>query len=534
MGVDTQSIGIRDLIRIIFRHKFLIVIPIIPAVLTAYVITELPTPTYISSVKMMVVGQKDVEGTYFRAAGLDRGTATIAELVRSRSVLERVVIALKLYETPPDYERNFASPLRRALIDYTSKKHPRPEINWSKATPEERGVLVNNAIAALSGSVGTQIMLETSMFTISVSDFSPYRAAIIANSVSRSYLIYDIEQKITELKLVYGEKHRRIVELKRYIEELQKTLDGKLLPDMDAFGPASIKIVGQAIAAAPDVKLLLEKMRKRFVVLLMSLVLGVVIAILKEYFDQTIKTPIDIEKNLNMPYLGFISKRKLKDKKDKLPVSRNPGKATDYTRSYESLTEQLALLMKDKNLKSILITGVEPSEDVATVIGGIGINSARKGSKKVLIIDANFRNPSLAKILKISDNPGLVDTLEGKIFLEDAVQNVEPNLSILPSGNININPIALLSSSNMNDLMKTFKEKYDIIFVSCSNLKDFPDAAIISSIMDGIILVISEGETKRPVIMSALAPLGQKKANILGAILNNRTFPIPKWIYDRF
>ncbi|MBI4707266.1 MAG: hypothetical protein HY761_05010 [Candidatus Omnitrophica bacterium] len=524
MVSDTQTITMRDVFRIIFRHKLLVVIPIVPAILIAYVVTQLKTPVYSASVKVIVVGTKEVEGPYYK--GTDKSSdSALPELVKSRHVLERVVRALRLYERPVDFEKKFASPIRRAFIDIQLKKF---NILNKKRNIEED---VDLAIDRLSENISiTSPFQAGNIFSITVSDFDPGIAAATANSVSRSYVIYDVEQKIAELLLKYGEKHERVIQLRNYIDNFRNTLDGRPIPDIDALGPAAVKIMEQA-KVEKDLDAEFAKQRMLALSVLLSIVFGLVLAVVAEYLDHTLKSPDDIETFLNTRFLGYIPKVKTKNR---LRLSRDYDPTDEYNNSYEGLSGQISLLMKDKGLRSILISEIEASEDINNVVVGLGIHSASKGDRKVLIIDANLRRPSIFNIVNLSGNKGLADVLKGDAPFEDAVHEIEPNLYILPSYNTELNPTNLLSSSAMADLVRTANAKYDMIFISCANLKDFTDAAILASnSIDGIILVLDEGKTKRYVVKNAIAPLKEKETNIVGAIINNRSFVIPQWLYDR-
>ncbi len=523
MTSDIQATTLKDILRIIFKHKAIILIPIIPAMIVTYVVFELVTPVYTARVKMMVLGRKVTEAPHYKEM-LKSESDTVSDIVpfvTSNTVLERVVKALKLYEIPPDYERRFASPLKRALIEYQLKKYKKGrEIGGQGQT-----VSIEDAIARLEGNV----RVSSEPFEIIVSDLSPAMAVRIANSVSRSYVIFDLEMQISELKYMYGEKHEKIVLLKKYIEDFKKYLDGNPLPDLEAMGPSGIKIVEQAKNAMPPAEITSRRIRIQLISFFLSIALGLTLAIVIEFFDPTFKSPRDIETFLNIPCLGFIPKRKFKGKKQN--GENNPD--TDIVHLYGKLTEQVILLMKDKNIKCILMTGAESSEDIASIIAGIGTYAARKGDKRVLIIDANLRDPSMFKILNITSSPSLGDVLKGDASLDNAVQNLEPNLYILPSDETAYNPTTLLSLQGMGDIIRSAKENYDIVLLSSASVKDFTDAVKLSSLVDGSILVINEGKTKRPVLRVAIDSLVQKKDHLLGAILNNRTFIIPKWIYER-
>jgi capsular exopolysaccharide synthesis family protein len=243
--------------------------------------------------------------------------------------------------------------------------------------------------------------------------------------------------------------------------------------------------------------------------------------------DQTFKSPQDVEGFLKLPVLGAIPKRKAKD----ALLIKDTKLITDYAQSYQNLSEQIYLLMKDKNLKSILITDAEASEETPAVIANLGIYLSHKAGHKALIIDANLRTPSMHRLFNVSNKPGLADVLEGKTSFDDAVQNVDSTLFVLPAGDTIFNPSTILDSSKLSNAIKTAKENYEVVFIACADLKNFTDAAVLASNVNNIVLVINEGKINRQVVKRVIAPLEQKKANLIGVILNNRSLVLPKIIY---
>jgi len=526
MESNVESITLRDYLKVLFRHKILFVIIPIIIIIPVYIWLQLPTPLYGSSVKLNVKAMKETESLFYKV--LMSGPASVlqehTELVKSRIVFSRVVEALKLYETPPDYEMKFASPFKAALMkDGIEKMMQRLQ----EMTPEQKkNLLFEMAIGRLSANVKANVIRDTSFFNITVTDFNPQRAAVIANSLSRSYLIFDIEQQIAELELKYGKKHSTVLQLENYIEEIKKTLDGRVIPDLEAIGPASVKIAEQAtIGEAVNI------LPKQFLLILAffsSMVVTVIFAYLFEYFDYTFKSPIDVERFLNISVLGFIPKRK---SKVRLLISEANPTDTNYIKSYKNLSEQIYLFVKNKSLKSFLITDAEGSEQTATIVANLGIYLAARQGHKVLIIDANLGIPSMSKIFNTSNTPGLSDVLGGKISFEETVHKLDSNLYILPAGNTVLNPITFLESSNMSEVIKKAKEQFEVVFIECADLRNFTDAVILSSIVDGVILVVTEGKVRRHIVKNAIAPLEEKKVNLVGVILNNRKFPIPEIIY---
>ena len=527
-GYINNEPTLRDFLRIIFRHKIIFIILPIAIIIPTYIGLQLTTPKFAAAVKMSVSGVKEAESDYYKEIIYRDSISDHQELVTSKIVLERVVKALRLYEIPPDYEKRYASPFKAALIDYQRKKRAQKK---GGLTPEgAEGISVNEAISNLRANMAiVPSDLSKRMFIIQVVDYNPRAAVIIANSVSRSYIIFELEQQIAELKFKYGEKYSIVVQLESYIEGLKETLHGGILPDIQAMGPASIKIMGQARGAQRTRggnKLLLI-----IVAFVSSIIIGVLFALVFEYLDQTIKSPHDLEKFFNIRNIGSIPRKKLRDK---LLISYSNPQNSNYSLSFQNLSENIYLLMRDKNINSFLMVDAEGSEGTAAVIANIGINMSHKGDFRVLIIDANLRmtNSNISKVFNISDTIGLTDVLEKKISFEEAIQVLDFNLSVLPAGKTEFNPIILLESSILADLIKDAKETYELVIINCADIKNYIDAIVLSSFADSTILVVNERKVRKHIIENALVPLNKKNANIAGAILNNRTYVIPKIVYN--
>jgi len=521
---------LQNYLRVIFRYKAIILFLSLTIVIAAYINLQLKTPFYVASVKILVSGKKMSEVKYYQNVNVYRTLIpNHSEIVKSKSVVERVVRALKLYERPPRYEKKFVPRLKAALIDFKRKMFSRKKKDEKKElTPEEKMAFVfKGAVQKLTGSIGISLIEGTDIFTIDIRDFDPVQAAIIANAVSRSYVIFDLEQQIAELKLEYGEKYSTVIKLENYIKKMEATLDGRLIPDIEAIGPASIKIIEQAqIPLAPVMAI--NKKTALLAAFVMSIFLGIMIAFGFDHLNQTFKSPQDIDTYLDVPLLGSVPKSK---PKNKILINNDYSKYPRYLKAYQDLCEHTYLLMKDKNIKVILIADAEGSEETTDVIANLGFYFARMGGQRALIIDANLRNPSVFKIFNISNSKGLINVLEEKIPFEDAVQDLGSRLYVLPAGKTVLNPIILLDSPIMSNLIKRAKEQFEMILIKCADVKNFKDFFILSSIVDGIALVVNEGGSRRFVVKSAIDQMKQKNINIIGVILNNRTYVIPKIIY---
>lgn len=545
---------LRDYLKVIFRHKAVIITTFVVIMISVVIGLELTTPVYQAQVKMLISGEKQFESPYYKELNSYQQVGislTQAEIVNSNPVIERVVRALKLDERPFDYEKNYCSALKAYVIDLkflisqwmeklneeteiatgvsgdlTASKH---ETSNPQSIPadDERAYAIRMAVEALRGSIAVNPIRDTNLFTIAAYDFSPEAAAAIANVVSRSYVIYDLEQQLAELQLQYGEMHPIVVQLKNAIDKMSENLTGMTLPTIEAIGPASVKIIEQA--QPPLEPTGTSKTITLILALFMSPFLGVILAFGFEYIDHTFKSPQEVESFLNLPVLGSIPRKGFKNK----ILITDPRRMDAIAPSYQNLSDQIYLLMKDKNLKSILITACSPADGSTTITANLANFLSNKGGHKVLVIDANLRAPAIHKIFNISDEKGLANVLEGKIAVEKAVQDISPDLAVLPAGGTSLNPTPLLDSTRMANIIKAAKEKYELVFLDYANLRSFKDACVLCPYLDGIALVVNEGKTSRHVLQTILAPLKHKKANLVGVIMNNRTYAIPRIIYER-
>ncbi|MFA5339251.1 MAG: polysaccharide biosynthesis tyrosine autokinase [Candidatus Omnitrophota bacterium] len=524
-----DELTLRDYLKVIFRQKWVIIMAIITVTAVMALGLWIKTPTYQATVKMSVTAQKGVESPYYiPLIGMQniQVALTQSEIVKSMPVLERTLKAIGL--KPLDFEKKFASPPCKAIIDLKvallnkqlaeiTAKTTDPKV----AEQQKQSILFRLAIEELKENVNVEPIRDTNLFTISYQDFDPGIAAAIANIISRSYVIFDLEQQLAEMQMKYGEKNLAVMQLRDSIAQMEKSLNGQTLPNIEAIGPASVKVIEQAI---PPIKPTgLPKVLMLILAFFMSIFLGVMLAFGFDYMDQTFKCPEDIERTLNVAFLGSIPKK---------------PKPNDY----EHISDQLCFELKDRKLKSVIIAAAYPKEGVTMAIMNIAKSISNKCRPKVLVIDANLRKPAIHTAFKIANKEGLVDVLEGKVSFDEAVNNITENLAVLTSGKINMNPGTLLESQKMGVLIDHAKEKYEVVFVDCANLREAKDAIVLSQHVDSVVFIVEEGRTRRQAAQKAveslrgseaLEAISKRKVVFLGAILGSRTFAIPKAIYER-
>ena len=187
--------------------------------------------------------------------------------------------------------------------------------------------------------------------------------------------------------------------------------------------------------------------------------------------------------------------------------------------AYKTLRTNIQYSYFDKEIKTILVTSTIPGEGKSTIAGNLALSFAQQ-DKKVLVIDCDLRKPALHKMFKLSNFKGLSDVIVGNSDLEKAMYNYRDNFDILTSGKIPPNPSEILASNAMTMLLEKLKTMYDIIIIDSAPLQAVTDAQIISNKVDGTLLVIRAGLTKREAILQAKELLNQVNAKILGVVLN--------------
>lgn len=189
--------------------------------------------------------------------------------------------------------------------------------------------------------------------------------------------------------------------------------------------------------------------------------------------------------------------------------------------AYRVLRTNIQYSSVDKPLKSIVVTSAGPMEGKTTTIANLAVTFAQAGSK-VLLIDTDLRKPKVHKVFTLLNSRGLTNLLTSKDgFVSFIRHNVVENLDILTSGTIPPNPSEVLNSNSMRDFLEKVKAEYDIILLDSPPVGSVTDASIISTYVDGTILVAKSGKVEIDAVKRAKETLEKVNANIIGVVLNN-------------
>lgn len=275
--------------------------------------------------------------------------------------------------------------------------------------------------------------------------------------------------------------------------------------------------------------------RNILIAFLLSLSAGIGLAFLLDYLDDSVRTSDDIGRYLGLPTLALIPHQNTGEKR-KLALS--PGKTASSASSsmalvslhdnrsaiaeaYRHLRTSLLFSSAGKPPQTILVTSSQPSEGKTTTAINTAITLAQSGAD-VVIIDCDLRRPRLHSHFAMENGHGLTNYLSGEKDTDNLLKPYEnlPKLKVITSGPIPPNPAELLSSNEMKNLLQFLKGNYNHVIIDSPPAISFTDAAILSTLVDGVILVAMAGKSSIHLIRRFKQRLATIGARIYGVVLN--------------
>lgn len=248
--------------------------------------------------------------------------------------------------------------------------------------------------------------------------------------------------------------------------------------------------------------------------LVFGLMLGVLLAFAFEHLDDTLKAPEDLERQLGIAVLGVIPMLK-----KTTPQAAWADQHSAFVEAYRSVRTALQFSTAAGAPKSILVTSATPNEGKTTTALTLARNFAQMGMR-VLLIDADLRNPSLHKSLHVENKKGLSNLLSGAARPDDVIRSTEDRgLMLMTSGPLPPNPAELLAGSKLLSLLTVAGVKFDRIIIDGPPVLGLADVPILANVARGTLLVIETGETRVSVAQNAVKRLQAAHAFIIGGVL---------------
>ncbi|CAN7299800.1 CpsD/CapB family tyrosine-protein kinase [Paenibacillus sp. LjRoot56] len=190
--------------------------------------------------------------------------------------------------------------------------------------------------------------------------------------------------------------------------------------------------------------------------------------------------------------------------------------------SYRTLRTNIQFSSIDRIMKTILVTSAQPGEGKSTTAANLSVAYAQEG-KKVLIVDADLRKPTIHHYFGVSNRYGLTSAIVNRTQFDEFISETSiENLSLITSGPIPPNPSELLMSQKMTAFLEEMATRFDVIIIDSPPTLAVADAQILATKCDGVVMVISDGKVKRDMARKAIHNLERVQAKILGVVLNNK------------
>ncbi len=316
------------------------------------------------------------------------------------------------------------------------------------------------------------------------------------------------------------ERHRKLFQvLVERMSEVQLSAD---------YTKTNVEVVDEA--SVPKFPVKPNKQRMALFSLFLGLVLGIALAFLLEQVDDTIRTPEDLEMRVGVPVLGFVPKIDIKKQVDSRSAYRALICALEPQSSaieaYRDIRTSLFFSSLGEKAKILLVTSAGPGDGKTTTASNLALTIAQSG-KRVLLVDADFRRPSIHKIYGLDNASGLSHVLSGETALDDTLQktvhdlNIIENLDIITAGPMPANPTELIESENMRNLLADTAARYDRVVIDTPPVLFVSDTSILSRICDGVILVVKSAKRTRAHALRAKKQLEKVGGKMVGGILNN-------------
>lgn len=339
---------------------------------------------------------------------------------------------------------------------------------------------LNTTAENLADAVSANAPLNTALIEVTATSPSPAEAASIANAVTAS---------------------------------LATTVQG--ISPKNAAGASVVVMQQVAEAEAPKEPFAPNTRLLTLTGAIIGLIIGAAYALGRELLDTRIKVQKDLRRVSDVPMLGAIPAGRRANRDDIVMRVDPHGHAAE---SYRRLAANLEYINPDAAVQSVVVSSAAAGEGKSTTAVNLSLALAEK-FQKVLLVDADLRQPRIASYCQIDGSAGLSTVLSGAAELRDVI---EPwgGVHILPAGVVPPNPHQMISSDAMAGLIRTCAAEYDIVVIDSAPLLPVTDSLALSRIADGVVLVVRAGATRRGQLTGAIDSIAGVNSNVLGIVLN--------------
>jgi len=422
-------------------------------------------------------------------------------------------------------------------------------------------------LSSLPDSVSVSVVRDTQLLSLNAESTDPELAAMIANTVAEVFVdqnrqlqeeryaasLSNIEKQLQELPVKIEETQRELLALGSANDSESLAERARLETALTSYRNTYSALLGSyeqmrlsAIqssntltifdpASAPVAPVRPNKLQNTVLAGVVGALLALGVVFLIEYLDDTLKNSEDVSRVLGLSTLGAIGQ--LGKESDELITAHHP--LASVSEDFRVLRTNLRFAGVDKALRTILVTSPAPSEGKTVTAANLAVVLAQSGLR-VALVDADLRRPRQHHLFNIpSGAEGVTESLvEGKTDGRITQPLADFDLRLLPAGALPPNPVEMVGSQRMRQLLEGLASEADVVVVDSPPVLSMADAAVLAQAVDGVLLAVEANKTRRGAAQDAVLSLQQIGANVLGVVLtqvpqrNSRYYYYYREYYD--
>ena len=502
-----DEIDLRQYFQLIKDWIWLLILAAVLAGVAAYVTSSFTTPIYSTSTTLLInQKQSPNSATYQDILTSERIATTYAQIMTSQPILSEVAVQLGL---EPDGFKKTVTSIKAAPVQNTQLI----KVTVEDDSPELAAGVANLLPTVFIAQNGKQ---QSQRYAVSKANLQEQLTGL-ESDINTAQADLDLllaigptadQGEISRLRSTITQYQVSYASLVQSYESLRLT-ESQSIDTISVVEPASI----------PKSPVRPRTMLNTLLAAIVGLMLATGAVFLIEFLDDTIKSPEDINNILRVTWLGAIARMTGADSVESMVTVNEPRHPT--SEAYRSLRTNLQFSAIDTDLRSIVLTSTNPGEGKTTTAVNLAIVMAQAGYS-VALVDADLRRPRVHKLFGFNNTMGLTDAvvhsdLSPSHYLRPTTVD---NLRVMTSGKIPPNPAELLGSKRMTELLERLREEVDLVICDAPPALAVTDAAIIGRQVDGILLVVDSGKTRKDAALRAVESLRRVNGHILGAVLN--------------
>ncbi|WP_309714953.1 polysaccharide biosynthesis tyrosine autokinase [Armatimonas sp.] len=346
--------------------------------------------------------------------------------------------------------------------------------------------------------------------------FAATKAALSAQQKQYKELM-DRLAKQPALQAEYSKLAREIEGLDKNLARINQELQNARLENIQTSRAGTIQITRAYVL--PSKNTMANGIKLLLYATVLALILGIALVIGLDALDNSVRTKKDAEELFGLPVAGEIPAQLPDPRRAPRVAYLDPLSPT--AESYRLLRTDILFTQIEHPFRSLLIATVKPGQGATTTATNLAITLAQAG-KKVILVDADLRHPSLHGVFSLPNEKGLTTILAGaSLAIDEVLQRTEiESLLVMTSGSPPLNPSELVGSPQMRELHERLKAVADIVIYDAPSVITFSDASIMASFMDATMLVIRAGDVPRGAVEQVKGMLVKANANLIGVVLN--------------